>query len=329
VVPRRGRLIMMDFGVQLSDDQVLPYTVEALDIRGRAVRLGPMIDEILCRHAYPDPVSELLGQAATLAVLLGSALKFEGRFQIQTRTDGPVDLLVVDYEAPDRVRGYARFNASKLVDGMSPADVLGRGQLGLTIDQGNDMSRYQGIVGLDGQGLEEAAQQYFRQSEQIPTRVRLAVGRILQADGSGGMSPVWRAGGVMAQFMPTSPERQRSADLHPGDAPEGATILQFGEDNAWTEARLLIETVEDHELIDPTLTSEALLYRLFHESGVRVFEAEPVTAQCRCSRDRILTMIKGFPPAERREMVADDGVIGVTCEFCSTRYEVSPSEVEG
>ena len=132
----------------------------------------------------------------------------------------------------------------------------------------------------------------------------------------------------MAQFMPTSPERQRSADLHPGDAPEGAEILQFGEDNAWTEARLLIETVEDHELIDPMLTSEALLYRLFHESGVVAFEAETVTAECRCSRDRILSMIKGFPPSERREMVADDGMISVTCEFCSTRYDVAPEEAE-
>ena len=314
--------------MELPDDKVLPFTVEALDIRGRAVRLGPMMDQILRRHAYPDPVSELLGQAVTLAALLGSALKFEGRFQIQTRADGPVDMLVVDFEAPDRVRGYARFDATRLVDGMTPAEVLGRGQLGLTIDQGNEMSRYQGIVALDGQGLEEAAQQYFRQSEQIPTRIRLAVGQVLQADGAGDLQPVWRAGGVMAQFMPTSPERQRSADLHPGDAPEGAEILQFGEDNAWTEARLLIETVEDHELIDPMLTSEALLYRLFHESGVVAFEAETVTAECRCSRDRILSMIKGFPPSERREMVADDGMISVTCEFCSTRYDVAPEEAE-
>ena len=319
---------MMDFSDLPPDDQVLPFTVEALDVRGRAVRLGPMIDEILRRHAYPDPVSDLLGQATTLAVLLGSALKFEGRFQIQTRTDGPVDLLVVDYEAPDRVRGYARFDATRLRDDMSTADVLGRGQLGLTIDQGNDMSRYQGIVALDGQGLEEAAQQYFRQSEQIPTRVRLAVGQVMQTNGAGDLAPKWRAGGIIAQFMPTSPERQRMMDLHPGDAPEGASIFEAHEDDAWTEARALVETVEDHELIDPTLTSEALLYRLFHESGVMVFDAAPVTAQCRCSTERILTMIKGFPQHERQAMVADDGMIGVTCEFCSTRYQVSPKEVE-
>ena len=319
---------MIDLNDLAPDDQVLPFTVEALDVRGRAVRLGPMIDEILRRHAYPDPVSDLLGQATTLAVLLGSALKFEGRFQIQTRTDGPVDLLVVDYEAPDRVRGYARFDATRLRDDMSAADVLGRGQLGLTIDQGNDMSRYQGIVALDGQGLEEAAQQYFRQSEQIPTRVRLAVGQVMQTNGAGDLAPKWRAGGIIAQFMPTSPERQRMMDLHPGDAPEGASIFEANEDDAWTEARALVETVEDHELIDPTLTSEALLYRLFHESGVMVFDAASVTAQCRCSTERIVTMIKGFPPHERQAMIADDGMIGVTCEFCSTRYQVAPSEVD-
>jgi molecular chaperone Hsp33 len=310
----------------LPDDRVLPFTVEALDVRGRVVRLGPMIDTILSRHAYPEPVAEVLGQVMTLAVLLGSSLKFEGRFQIQTRSDGPVDMLVVDFEAPDRVRGYARFDAARLVEGLSTAELLGRGQMGLTIDQGSEMSRYQGIVALDGQGLEEAAHHYFRQSEQIPTRVRLAVGRMMVSDGAGALKPQWRGGGLIAQFLPTSPERQRMADLAPGDAPEGATLLQSEEDDAWTEARLLVETVEDHELLDPTLSSEALLYRLFHESGVTVFDHQNVSAQCRCSNDRILAMIQSFPAEERREMIADDGMIGVTCEFCSTRYSVTPTE---
>ncbi len=310
----------------MQDNAVLPYAVETLDLRGRVVRLGSAIDTILTGHDYPDVVSEVLAQAVSLAVLLGSALKFEGRFQIQTRTDGPVAMIVVDYEAPDRVRGYASFERDRLVTGMSLADALGRGQLGLTIDQGADMSRYQGIVALDGQGLEAAAQQYFRQSEQIPTRVRLAVGRVMHADPSGEARPGWRAGGLMAQFMPTSPERQRQADLHPGDAPEGATILQSGDDDAWVEARALIDTIEDHELIDPMLASEGLLYRLFHENGVRVFDAEPVTAKCRCSRERILTMLQSFPVEDRKAMIADDGTIGVTCEFCSTRYTVPPSE---
>ena len=311
---------------QPSDNTVLTYTVEGLDLRGRVARLGSAIDMILTGHAYPDPVSAALGEAVTLGVLLGSALKFEGRFQIQTRTDGPVSMLVVDFDTPDRVRGYANFDPARVLDGMTTADVLGRGQLGLTIDQGADMARYQGIVALEGQGLEAAAQQYFRQSEQIPTRIRLAVGRVMHADGAGGMRPGWRAGGLMAQFMPVSAERQRQADLHPGDAPEGVEALESREDDSWTEARALVETVEDHELIDPTLSSEALLYRLFHETGVRVFDTDPVLARCRCSRDRILAMLTSFPVDDRKAMIASDGTIEVTCEFCSTRYVVAPEE---
>lgn len=307
------------------DDLVLPFSVEPLEARGRITRLGPMVDRILERHAYPPQVARLVGEMVVLAVLLGTSLKFEGRFQLQTRTDGAVDMLVVDFEAPDRVRAYARFDAERL--GALPADanpatLLGRGHLALTIDQGSDMSRYQGIVALEGQSIEDAAHQYFLQSEQIPTRIRIAVGETL----AGGRH-AWRAGGVMVQFLPSSPERQRQADLPPGDAPEGATAHVVDEDDAWVEARSLVETVEDHELLDPTLTSETLLYRLFHERGVRVFEAQTVIERCRCSRERIVGMLRQFSPEERRSMVGDDGRIGITCEFCSTHYQVEPAEV--
>ena len=318
----------MDSAPQLHpdrDDRVLPFSVEPLDARGRVVRLGPLVDRILERHAYPAPVSRLVGEVVALAILLGTSLKFQGRFQLQTRTDGVVDMLVVDFEAPDRVRAYARFDAERLAAmpaEATPAALLGRGHLALTIDQGSEMSRYQGIVALDGQSIEDAAHQYFHQSEQIPTRVRLAVGESM--DGAG---HAWRAGGLIVQFLPTSPERQRQADLHPGDRPEGAPEPQFEEDDAWVEARSLVDTVEDHELIDPTLTSEQLLYRLFHERGVRVFEAQPVVERCRCSRERIVGMLRQFSDEERRSMVGDDGRIGITCEFCSTHYEVEPAEV--
>ena len=312
----------------MADDLVLPFAVETLDLRGRVVRLGSSINAILTGHDYPVIVSDLLGQAVALAALLGSALKFEGRFQVQSRTDGAVSMLVVDYEAPDRVRGYAHFDRALLASPMTPAAALGRGQLGLTIDQGSNLSRYQGIVALEGQGLEEAAQQYFRQSEQIPTRVRLATGRVSLSGPSHDADVAWRAGGLLAQFMPTSPERQRRVDLHPGDAPEGVSIFDQTDDDSWVETRALVETIEDHELIDPLLTSEALLYRLFHENGVRVFEAEPVNAHCRCSRDRILSMLKSFSAKDRNEMIADDGTIGVTCDFCSKRYIVALDEIE-
>jgi molecular chaperone Hsp33 len=188
------------------------------------------------------------------------------------------------------------------------------------------MSRYQGLVALDGQGLEAAAHQYFQQSEQIPTRVRLAVGETYVSEG-GTSRYHWRAGGLIVQFLPTSPERQRQADLPPGDAPEGAEILAHQEDDAWTEARSLVETVEDHELVDPNLTSEELLYRLFHERGVRVFEAQAMHEQCRCSRDRIMAMLKSFSDEERQSMVGEDGRVGITCEFCSTHYHLEPGDI--
>ncbi len=314
-----------DFGL---DDLVLPFVVEPLESRGRVVRLGPSIDRILARHAYPAPVARLVGEAAALTVLLGSALKFEGRFQVQTRTNGVVDMIVVDFDAPDRVRAFARFDAEALARAESsgaaaPAQLLGSGHLALTIDQGPDMSRYQGVVPLEGQGLEEAAHQYFRQSEQIPTLVRLAVAESVTGEGR-----QWRAGGLMVQFLPQSIDRMRQADLHPGDAPEGAVLHEHSEDDAWLEAKSLAATAEDHELVDPTLSSERLLFRLFHERGVKVFEGQGVKDACRCSSDRIEDMLRRFTREERRDMVGDNGRIGITCEFCSTHREYDPADFD-
>jgi molecular chaperone Hsp33 len=308
------------------DDVALPFAVEPLDVRGRVVRLGPSVDAILTRHGYPAPVARLLGEAAALTVLLGCALKLEGRFQLQTRGDGPVDMLVVDFDAPDRLRAFARFDAERLDQaqgGLSPAALLGSGHLAFTIEQGEDLSRYQGVVALTGQGLEEAAHEYFRQSEQIPTLVRLAVAESVTGDGSH-----WRAGGLMAQFLPEASPGRRQPDLPPGDAPSGAFVEETPEDDAWTEAKSLAATVEDHELVDPLLSSERLLYRLFHERGVKVFEPRPIKEACRCSDLRIRDMLRQFTPQERRDMIGDDGRIGVTCEFCSTHRAYDPLEFE-
>ncbi len=305
------------------DDAVLPYEVDALDVRGRLVRLGPALDEILTKHDYPAPVGKLLGEAIVLTTLLGSALKFEGRFILQAQTDGPVSFLVVDYNAPDRLRAYARFDAERLGDAKDSGALLGRGHLAMTIDQGPDMSRYQGLVALDGGSLEDAAHEYFLRSEQIPTRVRLAVGEEWRS--SDGGKHRWRAGGMLMQFLPKAPERARQADLHPGDAPDGAEVHSIAEDDAWVEARSLIETVEDVELIDPDLSGERLLYRLFHERGVRVFNPMVLKAQCSCSRDAVASMLKSFSADDRSAMVKDDKVV-VTCEFCSSVYEFTPHE---
>ncbi|MDE2364053.1 MAG: Hsp33 family molecular chaperone [Hyphomicrobiales bacterium] len=309
---------------QTIDDAVLPFAVEALDLRGCLVRLGPSIDGILSRHGYPPPVARLLGEAAALTVLLGSSLKQQGRFQLQARTDGVVDMIVVDFDSPDRLRAFARFDAERLAaaeagGAASSAQLLGAGHLGFTIDPGGAMQRYQGVVAVSGEGLEAAAHEYFHRSEQIPTLVRLAVGQIVTAGG-----PHWRAGGLIVQFLPESYERRRQADLHPGDAPEGTPAHDIAEDEAWIEGRSHAATVEDHELIDPSLSGERLLYRLYHERGVRVFAAEEVRDQCRCSTDSIRAMLQRFTPQERADMIGDDGMIGVTCEFCSQKREFDP-----
>jgi molecular chaperone Hsp33 len=303
------------------DDFLLPFQVDKLDVRGRVLRLGASIDTLLKRHAYPAAVQRLLAEAATLTVLLGSALKLTGRFQLQTKSDGPVSMIVVDFDAPNRMRAYAQFDASAIRPDQSSAALLGKGHLALTIDQGGSMNRYQGVVPLDGMGLEAAAHQYFRQSEQIPTRIRLAVGEISTPGGG-----LWRAGGLFLQFLPEVPERMRQGDLDPGDAPEGSERTPDVEDDAWTEAKALADTVEDHELLDPGLSSEQLLYRLFQEPGVRVFEGQSIVEACRCSQERILGMLRRFDDQERRDMVGADGRITVTCEFCSTRYDVAPED---
>ena len=311
------------------DDIALPFEVASLDLRGRVVRLGPVVDEILEKHDYPQPVAKLLGEAVVLTVMLGTALKFDGRFILQTQGDGPVRMLVVDFTAPGKVRACARFEKSRVAEAIAAGKtdagaLLGHGHLAMTIDQGADMSRYQGLVALHGGGLEEAAHEYFLRSEQIPTRVRLAVGEEWRG-GDGGARHGWRAGGMLMQFLPKAPERARQADLHPGDAPEGTVPHEVREDDAWVEGQSLMATVEDVELIDPDLSGERLLYRLFHERGVRVFSPQLLSAQCSCSRDAVASMLKSFGAKDRAEMV-QDGKVVVTCEFCSSVYQFTPHE---
>src|SRR5436190_981758 len=311
-----------------ADDTILPFKVETLDLRGRVVRFGPAIDTILSRHRYPAPVAKLLGEAIVLTVLLGSALKFEGRFILQTQSDGPVRMLVVDFTTPGKVRACANFDAERVAGAVAsgtadPGALLGRGHLAMTIDQGPDMSRYQGMVALEGGSLEDAAHEYFLRSEQIPTRVRLAVGE--EWRGGEGPRHRWRAGGMLLQFLPKAPERARQADLHPGDAPEGSVTHTVAEDDAWIEGQSLISTVEDIELIDPDLSGERLLYPLFHQRGVRVCQPLRLRAQCSCSRDAVSAMLRSFAPKERADMVKDGKVV-VTCEFCSSVYQFTPHD---
>jgi len=307
---------------ETGDDAVVPFTLDKLDTRGRSVRLGEALDTILTRHAYPAPVARLLGEAVVLAALIGSSLKFEGRFIMQTQTDGPVNLIVVDFDAPDGLRGYARFDQDALVKAAEagrtkPGELLGKGHLAMTIDQGAHTERYQGIVAVDGHSLEEVAHTYFMQSEQIPTMVRLAVAEITR---KGDHRPHWRAGGVLIQHLPES-GISRQVDL-PGDG----NYEELDEADGWSEAKALLTTLEDIELADPDLSPERLLFRLYHETGVRVFSPLPMVERCTCSADRIEEMLANNFSAEDRDEMAVDGQIEVVCEFCSTVYHFNPHQ---
>ena len=312
-----------------GDDMVVPFQVDALDVRGRTVQLGPLLDAILSRHDYPEPVARLLAEVVVLTALIGTSLKFTGKFTVQTKSDGPVDLLVADFSTPDALRGYARFSEEALKAAVAagkatPEDLLGRGVLAFTIDQGSFMQPYQGIVELDGSSLEMIAMGYFRQSEQIPTAVRLGVAKLLDRDEEGQPRERWRAGGLVAQFLPEEAGRMRQPDLHGGDGDDGT--LSHAPDDAWTEAQALVETIDLDEMTDPEVGAERLLYRLFHERGVTVYPAQGVYDRCSCSRERILGVLKGFTAEEVDDSV-EDGKITVTCEFCSTPYVYSPEEV--
>ena len=299
-----------------SDDLAMPFEVKPLGVRGRLVRLGPVITDILGRHNYPPEASALLAEAVALAAMLGAALKFEGKFILQTRSDGPVDLMVADFVTPGCVRGYARFDAGRFAGAREAGAgaLLGAGHLAMTIDQGADMERYQGIVALNGISLAEAAHGYFEQSEQIPTRLKLSAGPLLSR---GSANQSWRAGAIMVQHLP-SEGKSSPLVYNSGDAPEGLDQTPE-EDDRWVKARLLLDTVEDHELLDPMLAPEELLYRLFHEDGVTVYPARTLTRHCTCSQNRAAEMIAGFSAEERADMTVV-GQIEVTCEFCSTTY---------
>jgi molecular chaperone Hsp33 len=295
--------------LQPTDDLVAAFQIERRPVRGRVARLGAVVDDILNRHDYPEPVANLLGEACALAALVGASLKFDGRLILQAQGDGPVAYVVADYDTSGALRGYCRFDAERVAEVSNgfarpgAATLLGQGVFVMTIDQGPDMDRYQGVTPIEGETLALCAEHYFAQSEQTPTRVRLAVGQVQT-----GQAPQWRAGGLILQNVAEDDARSPTQD-------------------AWETAQALFETLGEDELIDPTIAPAQLLFRLFHEDGVRLFKAKPLSAFCRCSQARIETVLRSFPPEERAEMVEADGKIRVTCEYCSRVYELTPEAV--
>jgi molecular chaperone Hsp33 len=288
-----------------GDDVIIPFQVGDGAVRGRIVRLGGAIDGILAGHAFPDAVSELLGEAAALTALMGASLKFDGRLIFQAQGEGDVKLLVADYASNGAIRATASISGAVRARGLSA--LMGKGHLAMTIDQGPDMDRYQGVTPLEGATLEQAAIAYFDRSEQIPTAVRLAVGRVKRR----GEGEAWRAGGVIAQFMPGE-----------GGARErGEAVLKSAEDQeAWDRAAAFLNTTQADELLDPELSPEALLYRLYHEDGVRVFEAKTIKAACSCNAGKIAAVLSQYSLKELEGLAVDDGRIKVSCEFCRRDY---------
>jgi len=289
-----------------TDDLAAAFQIEGWPVRGRLVRLGAAIDAVLSAHAYPEPVAALLGEACALAALIGSSLKFEGRLIVQAQGDGPVRYVVADYDTSGALRGYCRFDADEVAAASTgfarpgARSLLGQGVFIMTLDRGPDFERTQGVTPIEGESLSLCAEHYFQQSEQVPTRVRLAVGSI-----DGGEGPSWRAGGAMIQVIA-------------GDDARGST------EEVWERTDALFQTLGDDELVDPTITPETLLYRLFHEDGVRLEGAVPLRPECRCSEDRIRAVLASFGSEERADMVEPDGKIHVTCEYCATVYKLDP-----
>lgn len=291
-------------------DEAVGFTLPARSARGRLVRLGPVLDEVLSAHAYPAPVARILSEALTLTALLGAMLKDAGgQLTMQAQTEaGIVDLLVCDYMAGE-LRGYVRFDAERLAaEAALPtlAALFGKGYLAITFDQVATKERYQGIVPLEGESLAEAAQHFFGQSEQIPSLVRLAV------DDTGHVS-----GGILLQHLPEGEEgRER---LH--------TRLDHPE---WEHVRMLAETIRANELFDAELPLETLLWRLFHEEEeVRVLAAVPLRKGCRCSFEYVRDVISRFDAADREHMVDEDGFISVDCEFCSRKFPIKVTDLAG
>ncbi|MEK7265175.1 MAG: Hsp33 family molecular chaperone [Pseudomonadota bacterium] len=288
----------------MRDDIIIPFEVGDGAVRGRIVRLGAAIDDILKPHEFADPVSELLGEAAALTALMGASLKFDGKLIFQAQGEGAVKLLVADYVSDGAIRAMASIAGAP--EGRGLAALMGKGHLALTIDQGPDMERYQGVTPIEGKTLEEAAAGYFDQSEQIPTAVRLAVGKVVRP----GEGASWRAGGVIVQFMPGEG----------GTRERGEAALASDEDrDVWDRAAAFLNTTQADELLDPALSPEDLLFRLYHEDGVRVFEAKPVRAACSCNAGKISAVLSRYSAQDLEELL-EGGLIKVSCEFCRRDY---------
>ncbi len=290
---------------QTGNDLLRPFQLERSGLRGRFVRLARTLDHVLETHNYPEPVSHLLGELLVLAGGLAGGLKFDGTFSLQVRSDGPVSFMVADCTNQGRMRGYASFDREAIESAHNDRKLLGEGLVALTVDQrsvGGEV--YQGLVSLEGRTLTDAMLSYFRRSEQIRTAIKLAVTRDRERGG-------WHGGAIIIQALPPQPGMESEAQRE-----------------AWIEAMLLLETATPEEISGPDPDADSVLFRLFHETGVRVYTPLPLIAGCSCSEGRVRAMLASFPAGTLAEMRLADGRIEVTCQFCNRIYAFDRDTVD-
>jgi molecular chaperone Hsp33 len=285
-----------------SADFVLPYDLPNAGLRGRLVRLDAVSTRALSAHPLPEAAERILAEALAMSALFGSALKLEGRLSVQTKGDGPLNLVVADYFAGGGLRGYARVDDARFAALPANADfdgLVGEGALAITIEQQEGAPAYQGLTPLAKEGLAVCAETYFERSEQLPTLIKLAAGPIFRAGSGKG----WRAGGLMIQAVP------------------GEKTANLRESDDWQRVSLFLQTLEAIELLDTDISAESVLWRLFHEDEVRVQPAQPLSFRCTCSAERVMTVLRSYPVEEVSSLADPDKVVRARCEFCGTSYE--------
>ncbi len=318
----------MTIGSQIAwDDTVLPFQLDRSDIRGRVVRLDGVLQQVLKQHAYPQQIEALVAEAALLTALIGQMIKLRWKLSLQIRGSGAVRLIATDYYGPTddgqpaRIRAYAGYEASDLVPGADPFSMVGDGYFAILIDQGEGTLPYQGITPIAGGSLSACAETYFAQSEQLPTRFSLSFGQSQRP----GQAASWRGGGVMLQHMPkASPFVAAEAGSGAGGLLTHGDILGGDEGENWSRANLLLDTVEEMELIGPTVQPTDLLVRLFHEEGPRVFDAQPIRFGCSCSPDHVRKSLSIYAANDIAEMTTPEGIVTADCQFCGAHYEFDP-----
>jgi molecular chaperone Hsp33 len=308
------------------DDTVLPFQLDASGVRGRVARLDGVLDQVLKQHAYPSVIEALVAETALLTALIGQAVKLRWKLSLQVRGKGPARLIATDYYGPTeegepaRIRAYASYDADRLDLKADPFSQIGEGYFAVMIDQGEGMVPYQGFTPIVGKSLSDCAETYFAQSEQIPTRFALAYGESAEP----GRPLHWRAGGIMLQHMPSVGGVAAEQGSGEGGLLTHADILGGAESEDWNRANLLLDTVEELEMIGPSVPPTNLLVRLFHEEGPRVFDAQPVRFGCSCNEDKVRSTMSIYSQKDIAKMTTEAGIVTADCQFCGAHYEMDP-----